>query len=298
MERIRMVTFKKMSQLSIEDLTKIWNQGFEGYYINLSMDINRFLTRAVNDGLTLEHSLVMYEGDEAIGFVMNGIRTVNGQKVAWNGGTGISTEYRGRGFGRLLMEHNLTLYREQGANIALLEAFLQNERAIKLYQHVGYEITEHLISLQLTEALPDSLLLTEEPNRYTVRFGLPVKLRQLPFNRTLAAWQSQWQAIKDGECAIVSEGDAPIGYVLFKRMYGEDGHIEGIAIYQCEVEAGREDKEQIMKLALREAYQPLEAPIKRYAIFIRDTNPELLALLKSLGFTPYIELVHMKQMIT
>lgn len=48
------------------------------------------------------------------------------------------------------MTRNLQLYQEQDVDIALLEALVQNEAAIKLYQKVGYEITEQLVCLQHT----------------------------------------------------------------------------------------------------------------------------------------------------
>ncbi|MDQ0875654.1 GNAT superfamily N-acetyltransferase [Paenibacillus sp. V4I3] len=150
--------FKKMSELSAEDMVSLWNKGFEGYFINSTLSLDKFLSRTVNEGLSLEHSLVMYENSAPIGFVMNGFRGIEGKRVAWNGGTGIAPEQRGKGIGKILMKRNLQLYREQGVDIALLEALIQNKAAIKLYQSVGYGITEQLISLQHTEALDASLL--------------------------------------------------------------------------------------------------------------------------------------------
>ncbi|MFC9707709.1 GNAT family N-acetyltransferase [Paenibacillus sp. NPDC056933] len=65
--------------------------------------------------------------------------------MAWNGGTGIAPAFRGQGIGRVLMLRSLELCREHGVEIAILEALAQNENAIKLYQYVGYEITDRLM---------------------------------------------------------------------------------------------------------------------------------------------------------
>lgn len=81
--------FKKMSEMSAEDMVTLWNKGFEGYYLNSQLDLSKFMARTVNEDLSLEHSLVMFENMTPIGFVMNGFRTIDGSKVAWNGGTGI-----------------------------------------------------------------------------------------------------------------------------------------------------------------------------------------------------------------
>lgn len=285
--------FKKMSELSAEDMVALWNKGFEGYFLNSTLNLDKFLSRTVNEGLSLEHSLVGYENSDPIGFVMNGFRVIEGKRVAWNGGTGIATEHRGRGIGKKLMERNLQLYREQGVDIALLEAIIQNKAAIKLYQSVGYRITEQLICLQHTDSLNASLLQPSGSSQYVTKRGLPVEVKGLSFYRQLSAWQTQWASMKDGECIIVSdEGDEVVGYALYKRIFGEDGNLASIALYQCESIPGQSDAEDIFKAALREVYAPLSS-YKRITMNIRDSNKEFIGLLESLGFTTFVVQVHM-----
>ncbi|MDQ0915155.1 GNAT family N-acetyltransferase [Paenibacillus sp. V4I5] len=290
--------FKRMSELSAEDMVSLWNKGFEGYFLNSTMNLDKFLSRTVNEGLSLEHSLVVYENSDPIGFVMNGFRVIEGKRVAWNGGTGIAEEHRGKGIGKILMERNLQLYREQGADIALLEALIQNKAAIKLYQSVGYGITEQLISLQHTEALDASLLQPNANSRYVTKRGLPVEVKGMSFYRHLSAWQTQWASLKDGESIIISdEGDKVIGYALFKRVFREDGNLATIALYQCESIPGREDTEDILKAVVSEVYAPVSSSCKRITMNIRDSNKELIGLLERLGFTTFVEQVHMMRQL-
>ncbi|MDQ0898858.1 GNAT family N-acetyltransferase [Paenibacillus sp. V4I7] len=290
--------FKRMSELSAEDMVSLWNKGFEGYFLNSTMNLDKFFSRTVNEGLSLEHSLVVYENSDPIGFVMNGFRVIEGKRVAWNGGTGIAEEHRGKGIGKILMERNLQLYREQGADIALLEALIQNKAAIKLYQSVGYGITEQLISLQHTEALDASLLQPNANSRYVTKRGLPVEVKGMSFYRHLSAWQTQWASLKDGESIIISdEGDKVIGYALFKRVFREDGNLATIALYQCESIPGREDTEDILKAVVSEVYAPVSSSCKRITMNIRDSNKELIGLLERLGFTTFVEQVHMMRQL-
>ncbi|WP_261300751.1 GNAT family N-acetyltransferase [Paenibacillus andongensis] len=286
--------FKKMSELSAEDMVALWNKGFEGYFLNSTLNLDKFLSRTVNEGLSLEHSLVVYENSDPIGFVMNGFRVIEGKRVAWNGGTGIAPENRGKGIGKKLMERNLQLYHEQGVDTALLEALIQNKAAIKLYQSVGYSITEQLICLQQAEDLDASLLQPNSPSGYVTRRGLPVEAKGLSFYRHLSAWQTQWASMKDGECVIVSdEGDEVVGYALFKRIFGEEGNLATIALYQCESIPGRADAEDILKAALSEVYAPFSSSCKRITMNIRDSNKELIGLLERLGFTRFVEQMYM-----
>ncbi|SDN70043.1 Ribosomal protein S18 acetylase RimI [Paenibacillus sp. yr247] len=292
-----MMTYKKMSELSAEDILTLWNKGFEGYFVNLTMNLDRFLLRVVSEGLSLEHSLAVYANGEPIGFVMNGFRFIEGKKVAWNGGTGISPEHRGKGIGKKLMERNFQLYREQGVDIAFLEALIQNESAVNLYQYVGYEITEQLISLQHTEVLDASLLAPTNPRCYITKRGQPLEVRGLSFYKHFSAWQTQWASMKEGECLIVSNDDEAVGYALFKRIFGEDGNLTTIVLYQCESIPDRTDAVDILKAALNELYAPLSFSCRRLAMNLRDSNKELIELLESLGFTSFVEQVHMTRLM-
>lgn len=287
--------YKKMSELTAEDMVVLWNKGFEGYSLNNTLTLDRFFSRAVNEALSFEHSLVMFEHNDPIGFVMNGFRLIGGKKVAWNGGTGIVPAYRGKGFGKQLMERNLQLYREQEVGIALLEALVENETAIKLYRSVGYEITEQLVCLQRNDAIDARLLDTNTLGHYSVSRGLPVAVREVPFYRPMSAWQTQWPSMKDGECMIVTDGEEVVGYALYKRVLGEDGHLATIALYQCEVLPGREDESDILKTVLREVFAPLTSSCKRLTMNIRQTNSSINELLGELGFSSFVEQVHMLQ---
>ncbi|RTE07128.1 GNAT family N-acetyltransferase [Paenibacillus whitsoniae] len=283
---------KKMSELSVESAVALWNLGFEGYLINSTLTVDRFLARAVGEGLSFEHSLAMYdEQGEPVGLVMNGFRTIAGRKIAWNGGTGIAPAFRGQGFGRQLMERNLELYREQGVDAALLEALIQNNAAIRLYQKVGYEISGRLVGLQHEGALNADAL--QANHSYTVKRGRPVEVSRLSFYNAMSAWQTQWNSIKDGESVMITDDASVVGYALFKCVYAEDGSLTTVVLYQCEAAPERKDKREILLAALRVVFAQGEASSKQLTMNIRQTNHELHELLVSLGFAPFVEQVHM-----
>jgi RimJ/RimL family protein N-acetyltransferase len=188
----------------------------------------------------------------------------------------------------------LQYYREQEVDIALLEALVQNERAIKLYQNAGYDIIERLISLQYTEALDVSPLRSTNPRPYVMRKGQPLEVKELSFYKIFAAWQTQWSNTKDLECLIVSDGNDVVGYAYYKRAYGQDGKLTAIALYQCELIPSRADAVEIIRAALSEVFAPLELNCKRVAINLRKSSEELIGLLESIGFTSFAEQVHMK----
>lgn len=137
-------------------------------------------------------------GDEPAGFVLNGFRDINGKRIAWNGGTAIAPTYRGKAIGKKLMLKNLELYREQGVDIATLEALDQNEPAIKLYEHVGYEIMDRLVLLQHECPMSSTLFEQLDHHSYTITKGLPRDVNEISFYQRLSPWQTGWQSMKEG----------------------------------------------------------------------------------------------------
>ncbi|WP_436756478.1 hypothetical protein, partial [Streptomyces sp. URMC 124] len=58
--KLTMITYKPLSELPIREVSELWNHSFEGYMVNASMPLDRFIARIGNDGLCLERSLACY----------------------------------------------------------------------------------------------------------------------------------------------------------------------------------------------------------------------------------------------
>lgn len=147
------ITIKRLYECSLEQVLQAWNEGFEGYFTDATMNVEMFTRRMVLDGLSPRLSLVAFVDGEPAGVVLNGVRMARGKKISTNSGTGVATRFRGTGVSRALLDAMLDVYREEGVEIATLEAITQNERAIALYEKYGYAITGHVTFLQHGEAL-------------------------------------------------------------------------------------------------------------------------------------------------
>ncbi|MFH7818099.1 GNAT family N-acetyltransferase [Neobacillus thermocopriae] len=225
------IKFKKLTECKIEDIIRAWNRGFEGYYINIEMTPDTFFHRMVNEGLSMNHSLLAFHGENPVAILVNGIRTLNGKKTAWNGGTGIAPEYRGKGVSRLLMEEAMKIYEKEGIEVATLEAIKENERAIRLYKRFGYEIVDSLVLLNGTREFGTKL----DTSIQVVAFR-PEQLSQKSFYKENVPWQCQWQSVKAGEAQIYYDSENNIlGYCLYRRIWSKDGKLEKVIIYQLEL---------------------------------------------------------------
>lgn len=281
-----MIAIKQMSDCTFAEVTKAWNRGFEGYFFPVALTEELLVQRLGAEGYSLGLSVVAFDGEEPIGLVASGLRTVNGRKIAWNGGTGVATAYRRQGVGRQLMAATLELYREAGVDDAILEAISQNDKAIALYRQLGYEIVDRLVFWQRTDALPGDLFGTGRESAYRVRPILAQEVSVLPFYRTDAPWQNQWQSMRDGEALLVEdERGQAVGYAMYKRAVNEEGKIAAIVLRQCEAQPGHGDEEAILRAALRELYGPSELECRRSTFNLPASQERLLGILEEAGFS-------------
>ncbi|WP_155592841.1 GNAT family N-acetyltransferase [Lysinibacillus cavernae] len=220
--------FKTVSQCTLEEVLKAWNKGFEGYFVEINMTTDMFLHRLVGEGLSSEHSIVVFDQDEPIAIVMNGFRTINGKKTAWNGGTGISPIYRGKGVSRILMEETLAIYERENVEIATLEAIKENQVAIALYEKYGYVISNQL--LFLSGEYEAKVEYTKDLRVETIR---PEQLPYLSFYQEDVPWQCSWHSVKQGEAKVFyNEENEALGYMLYRTVWDGKGEIERILLYQ------------------------------------------------------------------
>lgn len=292
MEEFKMeLTIKKLSTCSFEEAASIWNSGFEGYFVDIAMTADRFTSRIGLEGLSPALSIVGYFGDEPAGILMNGMKKIGNQKIAWNGGTGVASKFRRQGVGRALMEAAIELYKREEVDIAMLEAFSKNEKAIALYEQLGFEVVDQLLFLEHKDGFASEPFY--DTGNYTVTQCFTQEAAALPFYQTLMPWQTQSANIKDGQALILktAHGEA-IGYALFKKIY-ENGDLRGIVLYQCHIKDDVADSEAAIQTLLHHVYGPSQQVCNRSTYNLTAKSKEVVAFLKDCGFTTRAEQVFM-----
>ena len=286
------VELKPLSTCSFQTALDVWNEGFQGYFVDMTLSLDKFLTRITSDCLSPELSFIAFVAERPVGFLLNAIRTNGATKFAWNGGTGVIPSYRGKGIGRALVNASIEMYEAHNVEVATLEAVHGNESAISLYKDCGYAIVEELTFLQSEE----SVLSFDLKTGYTVRQVSLSRVGALSFYLELSAWQSQWQSLlaSNGEAVIVSdESGNAVGYALYKKRYETDGTLAGIALCQCEVSPDRADAEDIAAHALQRVFFYEPGSYRRTTYNFRKSNQLVVRMLADAGFTTFIEQVHM-----
>jgi len=285
---------KRLTVCSLTDAVTVWNEGFSDYFVDLTLTAESYLARLRNEGLSQAHSLIAFVDGNPAGFLLNGIREAGGMKLAWNGGTGVSPKFRKRGVGKALVQAAIGLYREEGVELATLEAISNNEPAIALYRKFGYEVVDRLIFLR-HEGQLDSFT---SASQYMITTAKPEQVGELDFYLQSSPWQAQWQnmLLDGGEAAIVADREGvDVGYALCRKKIDADGNLQSIALHQCEVRPDRTDTPNIARVALDHVFAPLRAECLRTTANLRMSNELVLGILKEASFTTFVEQVQMSR---
>ncbi|MFC4101777.1 GNAT family N-acetyltransferase [Paenibacillus xanthanilyticus] len=288
--------FRPLHAFTLEQLTSLWNEGFQQYFVNLNFTLDMFLKRSVTEGLSFAHSFAILDGERPIGFVMNGFRQEGGRKIAWNGGTALVPEYRGRFIGKRLMEEALRIYRAENVDTALLEAIKENAPAIALYRKYGYEVTDTLAFYQWEGQIgANTFGALVGSDRYTFEIGNPQDVQQLTFHEELQPWQSQWQTLQSGGLAIIAREPSgePAGYALIKKVLDEHGEHRSTILYQCAAKEDAPVRSALISALLIRAYASSQSIVCRTGNLPLSQHV-VVEQLEQAGFKKTLEQVHMR----
>jgi ribosomal protein S18 acetylase RimI-like enzyme len=292
------IEVRRLSTRKFDEAVQLWNEGFQGYLVDMTLSLDRFLARLIMEDLSLSRSLVALCDGQPAGFLLNGIRNNGVHKVAWNGGTGVRPEFRGRHVGRALVEAAIEVYKEEEVHHATLEALAGNDAAIALYQKCGYEIIERLVILHCETSLASQLC--DSDRSYSVRTVQPHEVARLDFYRSDLPWQVQWQSVaaKKGSALIVTDtSGVVVGYALYRCTFTEAGTLAVITLFQCEARTDQPDPDVIIASALERVYSPLDVQCRRNTSNLSESNELVRSCLEKAGFSTFVEQVHMIKVI-
>jgi len=129
-----------LGNTSFDVLMTCFLKSFENYYVTMPQDPTYYQKRWEAANVDYRLSYGMFENDQLVGFILHGIDQRWGEKIAYNTGTGVLPEFRGRRIVKAIYETCLPELRDHQIRKATLEVIKKNHRAIKSYESIGFAI--------------------------------------------------------------------------------------------------------------------------------------------------------------
>ena len=129
-----------LGNTAFNDIMKCFLEAFEGYYVKMPTDYDYYKNRWKAAKVDFELSYGMFDGNKLVGFIIHAIDQREGGLIAFNTGTGVLPDYRGKRIVKSIYEYAIPELVKQGVTKSVLEVITANERAIKAYANIGFTI--------------------------------------------------------------------------------------------------------------------------------------------------------------
>lgn len=142
---------------------------FEGYFVQMPDDVEYWRNRFRGARVDFELSYGVFDKEELVAFIINGVDELNDDLTAFNTGTGVIPVYRGQQLVDKMYSYALPVFKKRGISKCALEVIQANARAIKVYERIGFSIERQLKCFKGTIAMD----------------SVPVHIKKTNFNQLL-----------------------------------------------------------------------------------------------------------------
>ena len=133
------MTIKNLYDISFETILDCFLKAFENYFVELPTNKDYYRQRWRAAKVDFRYSYGMFNGEIMVGFILHALDKRNNKITAFNTGTGVIPEYRGKRIVNSIYTHALKGLKEKNIELSVLEVITKNEIAIKLYERLGFE---------------------------------------------------------------------------------------------------------------------------------------------------------------
>lgn len=141
---------KTLENIDFTELYKTSVEAFADYAVDMSyMTEDNLRLRCIKNNVDFTKSVAAFYENKMVGYTLVGIDDWQGTKTAFDAGTGIIKDHRGKGLAGKMFDFSLAELKKAGVKAFLLEVLQVNQPAIKAYQKAGFKITREFKCYQI-----------------------------------------------------------------------------------------------------------------------------------------------------
>lgn len=125
-------------------LAPVFNEAFSDYLVKVQVTPESLAVKMKQESVDLDWSVGAYRDGQLAGFILHGCRSTPSGKWLYNAGTGVVPPARGQQLTEQMYRHLMPLARTKGISRIVLEVIVENERALNIYQKIGFKIRRTL----------------------------------------------------------------------------------------------------------------------------------------------------------
>lgn len=211
---------RTLNNTTLQQVVDCLYEAFQAYFVPVTNDVVYWQKRLEVANYQPDISVGVFDGDKLVAFILHCIGDKNGIATAYNTGTGVLPAYRGNAWVDKMYDYILPQIKAQGIQQCTLEVIAENDRAIKVYERIGFTKTYYMKSYAGESSSQDSTIVIDKIDIQEL-----LKLSK----QAHYSWDFRNAAVLRNdsyELYSVKSAEGPIGYFVIDRAKGTLAQIE------------------------------------------------------------------------
>jgi ribosomal protein S18 acetylase RimI-like enzyme len=284
-----MFEIKSLTNIPLPKLVTTFNKAFEKYYVPLVFNEETLQAKVYVEDIDLDLSVGVFHNENLVGFILHGVRNINGEWAAYNAGTGVLSEYRGQKLTFKMYHFILPKLKAAGVKTISLEVIAENKRAQKVYTELGFIASRELTCYKYKPGC--SIAFTKKANFQVINDDNADITAIYDMCSTKPAWQNSIDSCRKllhRQTYLIKETDKEISSALVLNPASK--RIVFLAT---------QNKYQRRKYASAVLYHILTLMQSEITVInISGNDSATIKLLEQFGFKEYLTQIEMQKNIT